>query len=365
MIKRIVFCALRDNNGATGGPGGVLFLQQNVLGKELADLKCEYWFNPFRIQRDVFRFNRLGMFFKILFTKDTYFVAHEVTTGSLLALLHKRYSLIFHNQGPLVEEYINFGSNADSRKINIIKSRERRAFINANSVHFPSNGAVEMYFNSQHASCKRAEVTVGKSLFNIILPQTVTEPSNFDLKKENDILTFFSLGTLTQAKGQDQSMIFVENFLNFYKGKVRYIIVGKGHLKNVLDDGLKKLSERYSSFSYHLIDAVPHQTVMFLHQISDIYIMLHRISIFDFATLEAMSQGNAIVLSKVGGNIDFDKTDNILFSEDYQDKMDEFAYLDFFFYKKKNKEVFEKFFSKTAFREQYISFVNDVVKLSR
>lgn len=46
--------------------------------------------------------------------------------------------------------------------------------------------------------------------------------------------------------------------------------------------------------------------------------MLHRISIFDFATLEAMSQHSAIILSKIGGNLDFDMNSNIIFAEDVE-----------------------------------------------
>lgn len=34
-IKEIVFLTLRDNKGATGGPGGVLFLQKQMLGEKL------------------------------------------------------------------------------------------------------------------------------------------------------------------------------------------------------------------------------------------------------------------------------------------------------------------------------------------
>ena len=44
-IKEIVFLTLRDNNGATGGPGGVLFLQKQMLGEKLLGIPCKYQFN--------------------------------------------------------------------------------------------------------------------------------------------------------------------------------------------------------------------------------------------------------------------------------------------------------------------------------
>lgn len=46
--------------------------------------------------------------------------------------------------------------------------------------------------------------------------------------------------------------------------------------------------------------------------------MLHRISIFDFATLEAMSQHSAVILSKIGGNLDFNMNSNVIFAEDVE-----------------------------------------------
>ena len=218
-----------------------------------------------------------------------------------------------------------------------------------------------MYFNSQYASCKRSEVNIGKPLFNIILPKPVKEPEEFDLKQEPETLTFFSLGTLTLAKGQDQVVRFMNEFLKHYNRKCRYIIVGKGPLKEEIDKELQTLAEKHPIFTYTIIDVMPHEQVMYLHQLSDVYIMLHRISIFDFATLEAMSQCSAIVLSKVGGNLDFDKEDNVLFAEDYQDRMGIFANTDFESLKAKNKAVFDKYFSTEAFKEQYKTFIEEIV----
>ena len=44
-IKQIIFCTLRDNRGATGGPGGVLYIQKNALGNEINKIPCKYQFN--------------------------------------------------------------------------------------------------------------------------------------------------------------------------------------------------------------------------------------------------------------------------------------------------------------------------------
>ena len=361
MINKIVFCTLRDNKGATGGPGGVLFLQKTVLGRELEGYQCKYWFNPINVKRFKYRLNKAAIYLKALFTKNAYFVTHEMDCANILANLHKKYSLVFHNQGPLLEEYHNFGAEHDAKKAESIARKERRAFVNAHTLHFPSRGAANMYFDSQYASCKRSEVNIGNPLFNIILPKPVEEPEAFEVKKEPDTLTFFSLGTLTTAKGQDHVVAFMGEFLKHYQGKSRYIIVGRGPLKEMLEKELNALAEKYPSFSYRIIDAMPHDQVMYLHQLADVYIMLHRISIFDFATLEAMSQSSAIVLSKVGGNLDFDKENNVLFAEDFQERMEDFAKTDFETLKTKNKAVFDKYFSTDAFRRQYNTFIKEIV----
>lgn len=363
MVNKIVFCTFRDNKGATGGPGGVLYLQKEIIGEKLNQYKCEYWFNRYNTSHRLLRvLNKPLFYYKAYKASDTYFITHDIESAYLLSKLHKDYSLIFHHQGPLVEEKTNFFGELSEKERNDIENKERLAFIRAKSVHFPSNGAVNMYFESKFASCRRDEVNVGRSLFNVILPQPVKDPADLNIKEEKDVLTFFSLGTLTLAKGQDQVVVFLTQFLQYYKKKpVRYLIVGKGPLKNEIEASLLKLQNKYDKFSYQMIDSIPHDSVMYLHMISDVYIMMHRISIFDFATLEAMSQSSAIILSKVGGNTDFNKEDNVIFTEDALQNMSQFVETDFDSLKKKNKIVFDKYFSSDAYKKQYVCFVNELI----
>lgn len=358
MITKICFCTLRDNKGATGGPGGVLYLQKEVLGESICGLKCKYWFNTY-IGHNVM--NKIVFFLKCLFSRNTYFFTHDITSGWILAMLGRRYSLVFHSQGPMVEEMQNLGIRNSKIKAAFLKYRERSAFVHANTLHFPSIGAADMYFVSKYASCKRDEVNLRKPLYNIILQTKVQRPDGFQLSKEDNTLTFFSLGTLTVAKGQDQSVEFLAEFLKYYNYPVRYIFVGKGPMKNHLLKRLEEIKTAFVNFKYHYFDALPHDVVMYIHNISDVYLMMHRISIFDFATLEAMSQSSAVVLSRVGGNPEFNYNGNVIFAENAQNDMASFAKQNFDSLKKQNKEVFDKYFSKEAFRCQYENFVTNVV----
>lgn len=358
-FNRIVFVALRDNLGATGGPGGVLYIQQQILGDNLCGKETLYRFNFIKTRNvkapSIRRvLNMVLFFFYFLFQKKTYYIAHDVETGRILSLLHKSYSLIFHHQGSVVKERMELaGKPLTPGKVRYFQNAERKALVGAKSLHFPSNGAAEMYFNSEYASCKRVEVSLGVPLYNVILQTEVKTPQNISIEKDSETLTFFSLGTLTKAKGQDNTVEFLAKFIPEYEKPMRYILVGSGPLKDQLITRLEGLKATYGHFTYLYYERLSHDEVMYIHKISDIYIMLHRVSIFDFATLEAMSQESAVILSKVGGNPEYNREDNVIFAEDVSEYMKKLADCNFDILKEKNKAVFDKYFSAIAFKAQY------------
>lgn len=366
--KKIEFVALRDNLGATGGPGGVLYIQQQLLGDKLCGLPTTYRFNYIKtrnVKHSSFRrvLNMALYYFHFLFQSKTYYIVHDVETGSILALLHKKYSLIFHHQGSVVQERTELAGHVlSNRIIKYHQSVERRALSHAFSLHFPSNGAAEMYFNSEYATCSKEGVNLGKPLYNVILQSPIKEPEDFPLKPEPATLTMFSLGTLTKAKGQDQTVDFLSELLPYYQKPIRYIMVGNGPLRAQLIQKLDNLKANYKNFTYHYFERLGHDEVMYVHKISDVYIMLHRVSIFDFATLEAMSQKSAVILSKVGGNPEYNRDNNILFAEDIKINFEALANCDIDSLKDKNLEVFDKYFSKEAFKAQYELLLSSVTK---
>ena len=80
--------------------------------------------------------------------------------------------------------------------------------------------------------------------------------------------------------------------------------------------------------------------------------MLHRTSIFDLATLEAMNEGCLVVLSRTGGNIEYNVCGNILFQD--EDWMP--AVLDNegrASWGRKNMEAFVSHFSPDEFARRY------------
>ncbi len=363
MKTEVIICTLRDNKGATGGPGGVVYMIKKTLGINYCKVPISYRFNPVKFGgRFKYFINQLLFKIRCYLERDKYYIVHDIDAGSVLSRLKKTYSLVYHNQGPIVQELLNLGRKLNEKEKKVLFDREREAFMGAKSIHFPSLGAKEMYFNNNYATCKESQVRVGEPLYNTIPVEKGTKVEG--LEKENDKITFFSLGTLTDAKGQDRAIDFVEKYIKSNPhNKVRYIVVGRGPLRELIHNRAKDILEKNSNFEFIYYPVLKHSEVMYVHEISDVYLMLHRISIFDFATLEAMSASSAVVLSPVGGNKDFNKSNNILFVDDKCDDntissltIDNIEKM-----KILNLEVFNQFFSELSFKQEYEKLIDNQV----
>lgn len=353
-VKKIVFCTLRNNKGATGGPGGVLYMLSQLLGKEINGIESVYRFNPIKYSGKFHgRINRLLFRLRCLLDRNVLYISHDIVSASILAEMHKPYSLVYHNQGPIIFEKIIFGKRMSEKSLEKWKTIERMAFTNAQSLHFPSNGACDLYFQNPYSSCLLSEVRLGAPLYNTIQQDGYKVVD--EIGENRDYLTFFSLGSLTKSKGQDMSISFIEAYLKEYPNmKVRYIIVGNGPLQHQVCSKGKELMDRYQKFKFIYYPSLPHDEVMYIHRVSDVYIMLHRLSIFDFATLEAMSARTAVILSPIGGNLDFNKNRNIIYSSDnYSDAVHQITVDKLRSLKDLNYRVFHDFFSEAAFINGY------------
>lgn len=356
-IKKIIFCAERPDGGPTGGAAGVMYLLRKYL--DVSNVKCKIEYLYRNGKRRDFVWTLIKDAIK---SRDTYYICHEPDAASILAMVRKKYCLVYHQQGPIVQEYINHTDKPSKLKIIKKKIIEKLAFKNAEKVFFPSRGAANEYFNSQYATVKPSQVKVGEPLYNTIN----IDEEKIALKeiiRDDTCLTFLSVGTMSELKGQDISFKLISEVVRKTEKKIRWITVGDGLIKKKVSALCAKLSKNNSNFEYIHFDKIPHSSVLYLDSIADVYIMLHRSSIFDLATLEAMNNKCVVVLSKIGGNLDFNAKDNIILVDldELESGANRLIKSDMVKLKEQNKKVFDDYFSPEKFSERYKELITTIL----
>ncbi len=301
------------------------------------------------------------VFEKTKHERDYAYVTHDYGSAVGLALLGKRYVLVSHIQGSRVEEKFNFGEKFTDISKLIIQFCEKFAFKNAVAVCFPSEGAYKYFCQSKYKTIKNNEFNFGGVLYNTLY--AYPEPATVEnISRDESKLTFLSVGQLTTAKGMDKHSIFFRNLLQKTSKQIRYIFVGRGPLEKQILEELNKLKTDYSNFEYEYIKSCSYPQMQYLQNISDVYLMLHRISIFDLTTLEVMNKSKCVILSDIGGNPEFNKEDNvILVGKNYQTAIEKFLSSNVEELGKKNKEVYDKYFSNDKFREAYYLIIKNLI----
>lgn len=353
-------------NGGAGGGGAVLSANKVLLGENLNNIPLKYSFyedNKFSLKRKNSLWDLWGAVeFVILKTKDENncaYITHDYGSAFGLALMGKKYVLVSHIQGPRVEEKLNFGEKFSTTSELIIKFCEKYAFKNAFMVCFPSNGAYEYFCNSKYKTIKKEEFSKGETLYNTLYAFPEPEPLA-EIEKKDDVLTFLSVGTLTVAKGMDRHPMLLKKILESSDKKIRYIMVGQGVLEKEILEKLELLKREYSHFDYIHIKKCSYPQIQYLQDISDVYLMLHRISIFDLATLEVMRKSKCVILSDAGGNPEFNKENNIILCDDFKTCANDFINCDLSKLGTKNKSVYDKYFSNRNFIEQYKKIIENI-----
>ena len=366
-FHRIRFITFRSYfpNGGAGGAGAVLSANRRLFGYVWNNVPLQYTFAEQNKYSKSARSQLRDLFGAVQFVKEktkyddahVAYVTHDYGTAFGLYLLGKNYILVSHIQGTRAEEKKNFGEAMSFITKHIIMYCEKMAFKHARKVCFPSNGAYEYFKKSKSKTIKTGEFKVGSPLYNTLYACPSAKQVN-NLVRDDSYITILSVGQLTVAKGMDQHPEFLREYLKLHpKRKVRYIMVGKGPLCFEITSKLYKLNKEFPSFSYVIIPGCTYPQMLWLQNICDIYLMLHRISIFDLTTLELMNKGKCVVISDVGGNPEFNLNDNIILvhNERYSEAAHEVSRVNLEEKGKLNKKVYDKFFSHQMFRKAYFS----------
>lgn len=346
--KIVVTAAFRYNQGASGGPGGCNALLEihNKKFNVIPSLRVEYRKRCIRSEklhrliRNLLKKMGRGYILdniefkdflkRVLKNKeDCHYIIHEPKTSAELAKLHIPFITVYHQQGSTAAERRSFGHEVSSTKEERLTEIERLAFMNSNKIVFPSLGARDAYFSTCMLNDNEKEVIMSKSLIinnTSALPDLVQDTSD-KYKLPDDVISLESFVASDKLKGQKLIILTVSSltelkgvsdipdFLNtipHFRDNFIWVLVGRGHLEEEIIDRIEK-NDLKDNFLF-INKKLNQSELRYLYRISCYYLMLHRISIFDMATLEAMSEGCIPVLSKVGGNIEMNKESNVLWT---------------------------------------------------
>lgn len=373
-IKRVVlvgslFCE-KSKSKITGGTTGAVNMQRLLLGEQIGDMRVECIMFP---EKREIRFDEMfNKYENVLFSArwvaedakrgDAVYISNDIFSACALARCKQKYIFIYHGQGDYVSDLKAFGTHLTEQEKNFIIWLEKEGIENSFRTYFPSKGARKHFLNTVSQEIK---VDVTEPLYNCIYDYP---KEGLKCKEDDGFLSFFSVGQMTKLKGMDRIPLFLEWIRKCTGKKIRWTVVADGELKEQVADEMKKISERNGgrkNIDYHIIDKyVTHKEIYALMAQCDIYLMLHRISIFDFSTIEAMYMGKAIILSDVAGNDEFNIDDNILMVNEEVKESDIVSFIQKLdSYGKKNRKIYDENFSVDKFRERYYKAINELITL--
>lgn len=394
---------------ATGGPNGVLKVLQENLGTSYKGFIQRYYYEPNNIDvgkhLDFFNKNKkLGTITRKLLEADVFvqqelckrvpfnfvdfnrkfiFICHDI--GSAVGAYHAgfEYVLIYHQQGAFYFERESFGEMLSPEEKAIINDYEKIAFNNAYKVYFPSIGAKCEFLST--TTNKISTLNFSKSpLYNTVpdinLALCVSSGRKlihkygiskyFTNKLRNRYIIFMSIGDYSFNKGHDVTFKILDKLADSCNSdkksdkKIVWIVCGTAH-KSGIYETINESSKKSKIECCLIPKREDHDGIMYILSLVDAFIMMQRHAIFDFSTLEAMQLGKLVFLSKTGGNLDFNKENNIVYLN--KDNVEESVNIISqsmkikYEFEVKNKNVFDNFFSKNNFIGSYLDVYGQII----
>ncbi|WP_454288544.1 hypothetical protein [Rhizobium arsenicireducens] len=393
----------KPHGAATGGPNGVLAVQQQLLGPRYRGFHLRYHFEPKSFKMpDVWaqwiKEQGLATMSKNLLAAHHYvqnslasslpknfstrpgavyhFVCHDIGSAAAAHMCGFPFTLVYHQQGAFVHERTSFGETLNEAELHIMNTFENIAFEQADRVYFPSDGARKAFVATTTAVDPEKVRFGDVPLYNTVTDFDVSEEKAREFLNENglgalmapqirkDYLVFVSVGDYTSNKGIDRCPAMLSSIAQKTDKKVVWICMGSKHKAGIYE----RIEAEKSSYPFKAIlipERQPHALTMGLIKFADWLLMLQRHSIFDFSTLETMKLGTGVVLSPIGGNLEFSKRSNIVYldpdgpnDQSIRDLVEaspeEFGAL--------NQKVFEEFFSTAPFEAAYLRMYDDVIQ---
>lgn len=383
---KIYGCTFREydeKKGKTGGPGGVLAMQRQLLGKTFKDVPIEYLFytnkvnySP-QIMEEVKKVSGKvksiiqGAYFIQTHKKITedirngvipVLVCHDIGTAYGAYLLGVKYIVIYHQQGSIKNEMEAVGVEPTEFESAFLDKVERRVFENAEQVYFPSKGAESVLKSTSLIVANSDKIRFSETALYNTIKNLTKKYNDYDLLTElgiplvdkDNVEVFFSCGDYNYDKGMER----IPDFLNLYtqntKKKVLWIAIGSSGNSGIYEELVSK-KHLWNFEAVLLGERVDHEKLLLIANYCDYYLMMHRNAIFDLAILEAMRAEKPLILSPVGGNVEFNVCDNVIFVDEecMNDTIRKIQEIDYTEWCDKNKNAFENYFSNEKFTEEY------------
>lgn len=293
------------------------------------------------------------------FTDNDIFIFHDfrVAKAFINSFGFKRTAMVYHMQGSIYNEW--------SAETGIINQKMRKYYNdlliqiikNTNYFCFPSMGSEESLVKSEPETQSFLSDAKKMYLYNGVNCPFIKENElkNWvkDLSDENE-LVFTTIATLNKAKAVERIPYFLGN-LKKQNYSFKWILVGNGVMSDEVEKSIKENNIEENTIWKK--EPVQHDELMQVLFISDFYILLHKYSIFDLSTLEAMHYGNIPVLSYVGGNKEMITEGNGVFIHNKNDIADFVEFLEsqnLQAIKEKNVKLQERKFNDEAFLKRYL-----------
>lgn len=392
----VVFsCAYRDydpSRGRTGGPAGVLATQQLALGDDYRGHQLKYIFDKgdkgalkrslphlvagltgkpvdlvlgaeyVRSHPEVLRAVREG--------KRILMVCHDLGSAYGAYLLGVPYVIVYHQQGSTLQEMISIGREPTAHERAAVTRMEETICANAQRMYFPSMGAREAFIATADPALADRVRFAETALYNTLsavdhqdavpeLPATLRRQLRLP-EKDSRTDVFMSVGDWNGDKGLDRVPALLDAFVARTGRQVLWIAIGSASDKKRFQAAQQ--AQKTWSFESRLIgERITHDKLLALLGYADYYVMMHRNSIFDLATLEAMRAGKGLILTPVGGNPEVDLADNVVFvtDESIDQAADAIAQRDLAEWGRSNRQVFDDNFSLDHFADRYRAMLDE------
>lgn len=376
------------STGRTGGPAGVLATQRLALGDEHRGHEMIYIFDDGdkgELKRSMpHLFAGLsGKPSDLLFGAEhvrthpdvtaaisrgarVLMVCHDLGSAFGAYLLGVPYVIIYHQQGSTLQEMRSIGRTPTAHEITASTKLEHLICANAERMYFPSDGARQSFVDTADPALVESVAFADEPLYNTLSAvDHAKEEGSADLiaqlvrklalpEKDDSLDVFMSVGDWNGDKGLDRVPELLSAYRKRSGRRVLWIAIG-----SAIDPARFRAAEEAAktwSFESRLIgQRLTHDKLLALLDYADFYVMMHRQSIFDLATLEAMRAGKGLILTPVGGNQEFNRADNVEFVTEstLDDAVDAILRRDKTKWGASNRRVFDERFSLGEFTARY------------